>query len=649
MLDEDSGTTGLSRRQIIDGQQRVVTGVLVMLALGAEGDDAADSDLSRELIADRHLLSAGQVGDDRFKILLTPGDRDALMQLINGNDQALDPNSRVVQNYEFFKLKIRNSRYSVNELYQALARLTVVEIVLSTGEDNPQLIFESLNSTGEALTQSDLIRNFLLMGLGPAQQTSIYESYWRPMEEDFTRNGLENEFDNFMRAYLSLELERQVNLDEIYEDFKKVFDDRDAAAVEDQVARLVQHASYYVKLVTRESPDADLSAALERFSAIKVQKAPRPLLLRLWHEYAEQRLRATDFARIVDAIETFLVRRAVCGLRGNALDLLFIDIASRILPTDHYYLVAGSLRAGRRSARFPTDEEFETALAERDMYNFTQRDLILHRLADSYHDRERVDLSPLSVEHILPQNTDLNKQWQSDLGSEWQSVQERQLHRLGNLTLTGYNSTYSDRPFAEKKSMEKGLASSPLLMNREIAEVETWNEEAIITRGAKLAVRARMLWALPAVPADVIQRARDQSAISDDAQRGEEMSTATIPEWITPEIAYLFAQLEQGLRNLGEDVEVRPYKTRVSFVAFKIFAMVVDAPAGEMRIRVDADLDSVDDPLEICTETPGEGIGSNGGRVQIRVRTVDELHEALRIAADAYTANSLFALGREGD
>ena len=642
-----AGATGLSKVRIIDGQQRVISIALMLLAIGTAAKSRPGHDhLHLKALADKHLLLGGREGLEKYKLLLTEHDRDTLLALIDDREVPAKASAKLVQNFNYFVRQVAESDIPLDDLYQSLWRLTLVEITLKQGQDNPQLIFESLNSTGEALKQSDLIRNFLLMDESPEEQIAIYEQHWFPMEVAFGQDGMDRYFDEFMRAYLSLRLGRLVNKDDVYEEFKKF---ASSPAAPSTTAALVQeisrYAQYFLQIVLRSQSTPKLTAALVGLSELSVQKAPRPLLLRLWDEYASGRLSENDLVRVIEVLQSYILRRAVCDLKANALDILFVELSKHVAATDHYQTVCADLLAGAKSARFPNNQEFLASLGERDIYNFRQRDYLLRRLENSAHPNEPLaNLSGYTVEHVLPQNENLSDEWKRELGPDWQAVRDKYLHSLGNLTLTGYNSLYSDRPFTEKRDMDKGFAKSVLFLNQSIASQQSWGETQIVGRASNLGDIALTVWPVPQVSVSAIAAARErgEGVVEDNGEAPT--ASAAFFEDIPPQLAELYNLLEAAVGDFGPDVERLVYSTRVTFKAYKIFAQVnkrkKDGP--RLLLFVDLGLDEIDDPYGICQDMTG--VGHHGVlNMQVTVSTRDQLDFAIELTKRSYERNSVDA------
>ena len=358
---------------------------------------------------------------------------------------------------------------------KGLATLTIVDVSLKRDQHNPQLIFESMNSTDRELSQADLIRNFnfILMGLEPSQQTSLYEEHWRPMEVAFGQEAYGTHFDAFMRHYLTVKTGEIPNVRAVYEAFKvHARSPRIAAGgVGALVAEIHTCAGYYCAMALDKEIDDELAPEFRDLRELKVDVA-FPFLLEIYVDYAPGRLPRTDFVKAVRLVEAYVFCRAVCAIPTNSLNKTFATLG-RALKKDHYIQsIQAHLLTLPSYRRFPNDEEFMRELSTRDLYNFPRRSYWLRRL-ENHGRKERVLVDEYTIEHIMPQNENLSAKWREELGPEWQQVQERWLHTLGNLTLTGYNSEYSDRPFAEKRDMQGGFRESPLRLNEGLHILET--------------------------------------------------------------------------------------------------------------------------------------------------------------------------------
>ena len=499
---------------VIDGQQRLTTVMLILEALARRvGEGEPVDGFSAKKLRSYYLLNPLEEGERGFKLLLTQTDKQSLLALMQQKTQPAEPSLRITENFAFFEERVRGiGADDLTPLCKGLAKLMIVDISLSRDQDNPQLIFESMNSTGRALSQADLIRNFILMGLDNPQQTRLYEDHWRPMEVAFGQGAYDTHFDGFMRHYLTLKTNGEIpNIRAVYEAFKSHArsPEVEAAGIDALVADIHTYAGYYCAMALDKETNKDLSLAFRDLRDLKVDVA-FPFLLELYDDHAQGRLPTEVFVRAVRLVEAYVFRRAVCTIPTNSLNKTFATFG-RVLQKDRYiesiqahFLTLLSYR------RFPRDEEFKHELSVRDLYNFSRRSYWLRRL-ENHGRKERVPVDEYTIEHILPQNENLSATWREAIGPEWKRVQETWLHTLGNLTLTGYNAEYSDRPFGEKRDMKGGFKESPLRLNEGLGALDTWNEATIQIREKQLAEQAAQVWAPPALPPEVLEAYRPKA------------------------------------------------------------------------------------------------------------------------------------------
>lgn len=501
-IEKDQGTT-TSREPdlIIDGQQRVTTVTLLLAALAAHLDGLPDDErepvagFAPQKIRGLYLTNPYESGDDFFKLTLAKRDSEALKAVVR-NVTLPTSDSRVVNNYGFFVDQLaRADAETVVDVCRGLSKLVIVDVKLTRGTDDPQLVFESMNATGKRLSEADLIRNFVLMDLPPTRQERLYEDYWFPMEKEFQGTN-EPRFDEFVRHFLTVKTLSIPRLDEIYDAFKDYAADQTEHGMtrDELVVELSRNASWFAAMALDNEPDRLLR---KRFGELdQLATVAYPFQLRLYADYADGRLSSTEFAEILDTIIAYLFRRAVCRIPTNSLNKTFATLAAAIDEQDYVGSVCGRLLTLPDYRRFPTDEEFKEALKSTDMYHLKRRGYFF-RTMENHARKEEVSTAEYTIEHIMPQNA--NPSWQAELGTDWEAIHDRYLHTLGNLTLTGYNPEYSDRPFSEKRDMEGGFRDSPLRLNQGLGQLDTWGVTAIEQRAERLADRAAEIWARPAL------------------------------------------------------------------------------------------------------------------------------------------------------
>ncbi|HFI9374578.1 TPA: DUF262 domain-containing protein, partial [Vibrio parahaemolyticus] len=500
---------------VIDGQQRLTSTTLLIAALVSElNARSADNTpviegTNAKKLKKYYLCNDAEDGDLYYKLLLTKADDKELRAIVGGEAKHDDDaTSRVIQNYQFFKEKLgRLSNEQVSEIYLGLQKLLIVDIALDRERDNPQLIFESLNSTGLDLSQADLIRNFVLMGLEPKQQNTLYERYWFPMESDFGNGEYSWLFNQFMRDYLTLKTNKPPRINDVYDAFKK-YVSSSHLDIEDVVADVRKHAQFYIAFSLEQEKEQKLLEAFQDLNAYKVDVS-YPLILELYHDYDSQILTLDEFIECVRLIESYVFRRYVCDIPTNSLNKTFASFARSIRKSSYLESFKAELISLTSYRRFPSDSELNRCLQHKDMYNVRSRAYWLRRL-ENYDKKERISVENYTIEHVLPQNKNLSTKWQLALGDDWQSIQEEYVHTIGNLTLTGYNSELSDRFFTEKRDMEGGFASSPLTLNQNLRDHDTWNKESIQARSRLLADKMQTVWRYPNLSPEILEKYQTQ-------------------------------------------------------------------------------------------------------------------------------------------
>lgn len=483
---------------VIDGQQRLTTLSLLLIALAKAARDATTSlDMSHEEIYDSYLINKHSKDEQRYKLLLTQSDKETLIALTDDPDHAKStlPANRLLENYLYFENRLRQGLVDPFTLYVGIGRLMIVEISLNKDHDNPQLIFESLNSTGMDLSQADLIRNYVLMGLDNEEQTKLYKTYWYPMEQGFRHTDDTSQFDRFMRDYLTIKQGSIPNIDEVYANFKTYHRAKMATPIFEIVADIDHYARYFVKMAFLQEEDREIRRVLYDINTLKVDVA-YPFLLEVYDDYANKLLSREDFIAILKLVESYVFRRVICGVPTNSMNKTFATLTKEIDKEQYLASVQVAFLQKDSHRRFPRDEEFCAEFMVKDVYNFRSRNYLLRKL-ENHGSKEWANIEDYTIEHIMPQNEHLSPEWQEELGPNWKEVHARYLHTIGNLTLTGYNSELSDRPFPEKRDMKGGFAKSPIRLNESLAGTEHWNEEEIKKRAWALADLAVKVWPMP--------------------------------------------------------------------------------------------------------------------------------------------------------
>ncbi len=614
--------TSQSPLLVIDGQQRLTTVTLILAALSKalqkqhpDGYEPIDGFSARKLRS-YYLLNQEETGDRHHRLILSQTDKDSLIALVIGGPQPKQHSIRVTQNFALFESWIAECKDDLASVCKGLAKLVVVDIALSRDQDNPQLIFESMNSTGRELTQADLIRNFILMGLEPDLQTNLYKQYWRPMEVDFGQAAYSTHFDGFMRHYLTVKTGEIPNVNAVYEAFKEYRRGKNVAQAGDEalVSDIRTFSRYFCAMALSKETDHDLATAFQDLRELKVDVA-YPFLLELYHDYVTGVLTKEEFLEAIRLVEAYVFRRGVCGIPTNSLNKTFARFTT-VLKKDRYLESIQAHFLGLPSyRRFPTDEEFRRDIRIRDLYNFRNRSYWLRRM-ENFGRKERVSVDEYTIEHILPQNRNLSGAWKNALGSDWERIQEAWLNSIGNLTLTGYNSEYSDHPFTKKRDMDGGFKESPLKLNQGLGQLETWNEDEIVKRADRLSTLALKVWRSPKLPPDVLATYRGGIA-----QSGYTIEDH--PYLVAGPMHKVFEALRKEVCALDPCVTEEFLKL---YVAYKAETNFVDVVPQQKRLRLSLNMDfsEINDPKGLCKDVTGVGRWGNGD-VEVGLSSEDDL------------------------
>ena len=505
---------------IIDGQQRITTLSLLLLALYDLLDkEEIKGNINKEEIRDEYLVNKYSEGDKRIRLKPVKDDNLAFIQLFKSSDEKI-PDSNVTNNYEYFKERIKKLDISFEDFYKAIKKLIIVEIELIRSEDDPQMIFESLNSTGLSLTQSDLVRNFILMKQPSKEQEEFYNKYWYKIEKNTRFN-----VDNFIRDFLTYKERVIPNKDKVYESFKKFVRQNHAENLEDFLKELLKFSEYYSKIVFSKEEDATINNLLKRINKLEVSVS-YPFLLEVFDDYSNNILKKDDVVEILKILESFAFRRIITDLPTNALNKIFQILGRDIKKVENYKenyidILKYLLISKKGSQKFPTDQEFSDKFKTRDVYNLKSKNR-LHLLEnlENYENKEEVKVEELlndktlDIEHIMPQT--LTKIWITALGQDFHQIHEKWLHTIGNITLTGYNSKLSNKSFVEKRDMQKGFKESRLFLNKYLSELDNWNEENIQKRSEILCEVALKIWIYPQTNYIIPKKTDNLYSLSDD-------------------------------------------------------------------------------------------------------------------------------------
>ena len=517
------GNGASTEYHIIDGQQRLTTVSLLLLAIRnlirQKKISPQENNLDEQINA-RFLVSPWAKEDDKIKLRPVKGDREALARLFSEEDD-YDPASNLTLNYRFFCEQLLKEEVPVDDLYSAIGKLEIISITLDQA-DNAQLIFESLNSTGLALTEGDKIRNYILMGQSPKVQNKLYDKYWTKIEE-----CTGNDVSGFVRDYLSVKQQITPTISNVYRAFKD-YAEKARLPIETLLDDLRRYARLFQKLLICKSglKEQKLDDCLYRMARLEIV-VTRPFLMEVLRLNQDGKLTVDDVLQIFLITENYLFRRNICEVPTNALNKIFLNLNREILrydnTADHYvkkFIYA--LLSKKESGRFPDDEEFTTALAAKQVYQMRGKyKAYLFERFENYGTIETKDVyvhldnNVYTIEHIMPQH--LTPAWMEALGTNAAEIHSTWLHRLANLTLTGYNPNLSNKSFAEKRdSKEGGYKASGLKMNQKIASKESWGLAELEERNDEMVAHATEIWAYPKTDFVPAEKEFDSCTLDDE-------------------------------------------------------------------------------------------------------------------------------------
>lgn len=505
---------------IIDGQQRLTTVSLLFLAmynLIDKGIIVSETANLKQRIFEEYLVDKWKPEDTRIKLKPVKNDQKAFGKLFSDSTEHIRESNLTV-NYDYFYDRIQKQEITIDQLYDAICCLEIINIRLDR-DDNPQLIFESLNSTGLDLSEGDKIRNFILMGLPPKEQEVYYEKYWNKIEV-----CTKYDVSAFIRDYLSVKQQVIPQQKKIHTNFKE-FVELGKIETESLLVEMLAYAKRYQILLDGKSGSAALDACIDRLNRLETT-VTRPYFLEVLRLYSENKLTLAQVTEIFLTMENYLFRRTMCDLPTNALNKIFLMLHREIVRydgTEDNYVekLKYALLSKKERARFPDDEEFKAAFAERPVYlmNSKNKIYILERFENfgTSEDKDvyrHCDDGTYSIEHIMPQH--LTPVWQKELGDDYEQIHELWLHRMANLTLTAYNSKYSNSSFTEKKTMQNGFDDSGIRMNTWISKKDKWTLKEIEERNEHLMGRALMIWVRPTTAFKPVEKQLDSCTLEDD-------------------------------------------------------------------------------------------------------------------------------------
>ncbi|GAA9042836.1 DUF262 and DUF1524 domain-containing protein [Helicobacter pylori] len=622
-VQDDIYTTSHNEFLIIDGQQRLTTITLLLIALRDHLNDEDEflEKFSCQKIQNRYLINSDEKDDKRFKLILSDSDKDTLLYLINKDRRKpSEPSSKIVENFKLFEEWIRKNTNKLETIFKGLDKLMVVEISLERDKDNPQLIFESMNSTGKDLTQTDLIRNYILMGLEPEKQKIFYKKYWRAMEEEFKQN--ETLFNQFVRHYFTIKTREIPNINKVYVAFKRYQQER-GIETEVLLQDLQKYCGYFCQIAFKKEANKDLNKALGFLVDLEMDVI-YPLLLELYSDYSDGVLSEDNFRRSIALIESYICRRAVCGLGTNSLNKVFPSFTKHIQKDEYFKSLKVHFGYLTEKQRFPNNDEFKNLFITIDFYKFNKNKYFFERL-ENFDTKEPVNTKGLTIEHIMPQ--ELTEEWKRDLGENFQEIHDKYLHTIGNLTLTGYNSEYSNKSFQEKRCMEGGFKDSPLRLNQGLKDLESFGEEEVKKRANDLADLALKIWTYPKLDAETLEKYKPKKDKKE--KKVYDLSSYKFGSHSRE----LFDILSKEIKALDEKIAEKFNKMCISYKFNKNFVNIV-VQTKDLKLYLNMKFNELQDEKNLARDMTNKRHLGNGD-IEVKLETKENIPYCLGLIKQA--------------
>lgn len=519
----------VSELLIIDGQQRLTTLSILNVALyhfaKENNNEQQVGRLYNKFIINQY------VEDESNKLKLKQTDRNSIAYkaILSGRLEDITEYSNVIENYNYFRDIINESNFKT--IIDGLKRIIFVEVSLERGKDDPQRIFESLNSTGLDLTQSDLIRNYILMDLPAKRQEQVFKNIWSPIEDN-ARDSVKGTslVSEFIRDYLTMRNKRIPRKNNVYLEFRELFDNKDDESFNQELEQIKSLSYHYKKFINPVTvKDQIVRKELDYINRLEINVV-YPFLLQVFEDEDNGLLSKDELVAILQLIQSYTWRRFIVGLPTNALNKIFMTLYSEVDTENYYESVAVALLKKKGSGRFPTDDDLKFALKEKDLYNVQPKNkYYMFEKLENYNNKEFVDTNNelITIEHIFPQNPDSN--WSSELPEEeYLLFKEKYLNTIGNLTLSGNNGALGNRSFIAKKMMdfnnnEQGYIYSRLWLNKYLSSIDKWDVANYKKRTELLTYRFFDVWKYPAVVLDETEEFDEVNIFDADIPTGKKL------------------------------------------------------------------------------------------------------------------------------
>ncbi|GAA7265510.1 DUF262 and DUF1524 domain-containing protein [Helicobacter pylori] len=601
---------------IIDGQQRLTTITLLLTALRNHLSD----EVKRKEIEDHYLINSDKDGDKKFRLILSESNKDTLLSLIDKDrSKPSEPSSKIVENFKLFEEWIRKNTNQLETIFKGLEKLMIVEIALEKGKDDPQLIFESMNSKSMELAQTDLIRNYIVMETEIEKQESFYNKYWRAMEEEFKQN--KKWFDRFVRHYLTIKT-KTPNTNRVYVALKD-YQQKEGIGIEDLLKDLQKYCGYFCQIVFKKEDDKDLNKALGFLVDLEMDVI-YPLLLELYSDYNDGVLSKNDFRSSIALIESYICRRAVCGIPSNRLNKLFASFTKHIQKDEYFKSLEAHFGYLTEKQRFPNNDEFKDCFITINFYKFKKKKYFFERL-ENFDTKEPINTKGLTIEHIMPQK--LEEEWKRDLGENFQAIHDKYLHTIGNLTKTGYNPEYSNKSFQEKRGMEKGFKDSPLRLNQSLRDLKSFGEEEIKKRANDLADLALKIWTYPNLDAETLEKYKPKKDKKE--KKVYDLSSYKFGSHSRE----LFDILSKEIKALDERITENFNQDYISY-KFKTNFVDIVVQTKDLKLYLNVKFNELQDEKNLVRDMTNKGHLGNGD-IEVKLKTKENIPYCLGLIKQA--------------
>lgn len=625
---EKKALMGVQKQLIIDGQQRMTTLSILMIALRDYLKETMPEEDFEDNITDMVLKNPKRKGEDAYKMLLTDTDKEVMIKLVDGMKISETEDSQIYTNYLYFRQKVSEGVLTPIQIFESISKLDIVGIILDREQgDEPQLIFESLNSTGMDLSKSDLIRNFILMGLDNDEQIKIYNNYWEPFEVYFKNPDVPERMDRFFRDYLVMKKGSYVNFAYIYDVFKEYAGNSEFSTIEELAEDVMTYGDLYTNITSDKKTLPESQKALEpifeEIRSLRMEVA-YPFLIKVYMDYLKGEITLDVFVEILKLTISYVVRRAICDIPTNSMQKTFATMKNYIKKDDYLNSIKATFYYLDSYKQFPNDEMFKAALYSRNMYSLRISKYVFVKL-ENEGNKEPISYNGYTIEHILPQNKDMREEWKQALGENYAEVQAKYIHSLGNLTLTRYNSEMGDKPFADKLEVYKESAMHTL--NKFVVQQSTWNEQTILARTEILSNCACAAWKAPELSIETKEKYKPQE---ETVKQEYDFDHYNINEAF---VKMLYLKLNEAIMALEPKAKVEYKKL---YIAYKLKTNFVDIVVQKSRLRlaVNLDFDEVYDPTGICKDVTDLGRWGNGD-VEIGFDSLSMLDATMEIIKQA--------------